>query len=102
MGRGAAVNVWVALVSLVILSACSHAHVPQRSRVAAGEMVTCRQVTPTGSHMMRTVCTSAAERKQQEQDGRAMIEEERRRRSVEDTMRQTFRERSGTRSGGGM
>lgn len=92
MARGAAVNIWVALVSLIILSACSHANAPQRSRIAGGEMVTCRQVTPTGSHMMRTVCTSAAERRKQEEEGRSLMEEERRRRSIEDATRQTLRE----------
>lgn len=90
---------WVPLILLVmVLSACSsQAHVQQRSRIASGERVTCRQQTPTGSHMPRVVCTSAAERAQQEREGRAMIEEEQRLRAAEDAMRQTMqRERMST------
>jgi hypothetical protein len=85
------VKTWVALVCLsVALAACSPALVPQRSRVAGGEAVTCRNVVPTGSHLPRTVCTTAAERREQEQAGREMIEEEQRRRMAEETMRRTL------------
>lgn len=86
---------WVSSICLsVALAACSQAHVPQRSRIASGELVTCKQVTPTGSHLPRTVCTSAAEREQQQASARAIIEEEQRRRMAEDAMRQTFERQS--------
>lgn len=71
-------NPLIALIPVsVAIAACSQALVPQRSRVASGEIVTCRDVTPTGSHLPRRVCTSAAERERQQEAARAVLDDHR-------------------------
>ena len=82
---------FVVLSLIAVSAACSQAHIPKSSRITAGELVTCRRVTPTGSHRMQTVCTSAAERDKQEKDSRAYIEEVQRQHQIEESMREAMR-----------
>lgn len=89
---GAAVKIPVLLASsCLLLIGCSYANVQQKSRIASGERVTCRQVTPTGSHLPRTICVSDAQREQAEQDGREILAEQQRRAALEQSMRESLR-----------
>lgn len=82
---------WVLLSMMCAIgSACSQAHVPQKSQIAGGQqIVTCRTQTPTGSHRPRTVCTSASERAQKEAEARAIVTEAARNRALEEQWRAT-------------
>jgi hypothetical protein len=51
----------------IALAACSSALVVEQSKFAQAQAqkVSCRQETPTGSHLIRRICTTKAEREEQ-------------------------------------
>jgi hypothetical protein len=73
----------------IALTACSQALVMQESRLAQAQEVRCRQVTPTGSHMSRRVCTTRAEREAQSAQAQAELEN-----AMEHQRNRTLMERS--------
>jgi hypothetical protein len=59
----------------VFVAACSPALQPQTGKVASGQVVTCRDVTPTGSNVPRRVCSSVSERDAQRDDSQRTLEQ---------------------------
>ena len=57
------------------VAACSPALQPQTGKVASGQVVTCKDVTPTGSNVPRRVCTSAAERAAERDESQRTLEQ---------------------------
>jgi len=70
------VKTFIALgVASLLLIACSTALVPLSTRFAEEERVTCRRVRPTGSLVLRTVCTTKAEEVERTREAREFLEE---------------------------
>jgi hypothetical protein len=57
------------------LAACSPALVPEQGKVAGGQVVTCKDVTPTGSNVPRRVCSSVSERDAQRSESQRTLEQ---------------------------
>jgi hypothetical protein len=68
------VSVWG--LSCIALTACSPALVLEESKIAQAQAqdIRCRQETPTGSHLMRRVCTTKAQRDAQTAQAREDLE----------------------------
>ena len=64
--------VWV--LGLISLSACTTALVPRESTFKQVEQIHCQQVTPTGSHRSRRVCTTRSEREANSAQAKAELE----------------------------
>jgi hypothetical protein len=62
-------------IGCLALAACSPALVQEQSKIVQAQGIQCRQVTSTGSHMVRRVCTTKAERDQQSIQAQAGLEE---------------------------
>jgi hypothetical protein len=64
--------VWV--VGLLGLTACTPALVPRQSTFKQVEQMHCKQVTPTGSHLSKRICTTRSERDADAAQARAELE----------------------------
>jgi hypothetical protein len=56
------------------LTACTNALHVRESKFAQAEQVHCHQVTPTGSHRSRRVCTTRSERESDAAQAKAELE----------------------------
>ena len=56
-------------------AACSPALQQQTGKVASGQVVTCKDVTPTGSNVPRRVCTSASAREAERDESQRTLEQ---------------------------
>ena len=61
--------------AVMVLTACSNALVMPESKLTQVEGMRCRQVTPTGSHRPRRVCTTRVDRETDAVKAQAELEE---------------------------
>jgi hypothetical protein len=62
-------------IGCIALAACSPALVQEPGKIAQVQGLQCRQTTSTGSHMIRRVCTTQAEREAQSAQAQAGLEQ---------------------------